>query len=347
MTEFVDRYVIAQDLGSKWNACLAIMNTMRTMITKIQHPSYDKLFGETLVEFNLLSTMSRPNTDIRGAVVWLARDRDSGRLMVVKIYSHAAEPWHLPPSALRQLYCSCRLLQIQMENPELSTRIAQSVQTLLDVQITSGLTVLVFAYNPVMFEQVFPLHGTYDPTFKLGVINDLMRAVRTIHDAGVAHRDIKVQNIAFDSMSRVVLIDFDSGTQTQDDNTQTFRRTLPVCSLFTRPPEHFAEQKYDPFAGDWWSTGCVIAQLFLTGQHLFEVKTNGFESEFLKELCDFCAEFERCFRANDLSSTNTRVKNLMRASMSHELRALLHGLLNLNPNTRIAAAHNYLSQCSS
>lgn len=276
MTEHVDRYVVAQDKAKKLAGCLTVMHNLRSMILKNKLTCVNRALDDVLVEFDLLSNLSRPSSDILGAMVWLARDRTSGRLVVIKQYAHTADAWDIPSSALRQLYCSCRFLRAQLEHETLRNAIGTHIQTLLDVQISETMTVMVFAYYPLMFEQVFPAHMQHDATFKLGVINELVLAVQTMHDAGVAHRDIKIQNIAFDDATHVVLIDFDSGTQIQDDKNTT-RRTRPVCSLFTRPPEHFDDAKcevYDAFAGDWWSTGCVIAQLFLLGQHLFDMKTN-------------------------------------------------------------------------
>lgn len=347
MTDFLDRYVAAQEKTKNLAGCLAIMHSMRSMILKNNPKETDRPLEESLVEFDLLGNLSRASSDILGALVWLARDRNTGRLVVVKQYAHAADAWNIPSSALRQLYCSCRFLRAQLEHHNLQHAIRTNVQTLLDVQISETMTVMVFAYYPLMFEQVFPVHMQHDASFKLGVINELMLAVQAMHDAGVAHRDIKIQNIAFDETTHVVLIDFDSGAQTTPHETNTVlqRRTRPVCSLFTRPPEHFDDAKcdvYDAFAGDWWSTGCVIAQLFLFGQHLFDVKTN--DNAIFKDIQDFCSEFDICFASNATTSRNTRVKSLMRAPMTLELRTLLHGLLHLNPDVRKAAASTYIAR---
>ena len=338
MTEFVDRYCMAQDRAKKWAGCLSMMHVIRKMILAGRGVENGAL-EEALVAFDLLSNLSRASSDIHGATVWLARDRDTGKFLVVKQYAHAIDEWGLPQSALRQLYCSCRLLQSQLE----TNKRIRCLQEILDVQISEHMTFLVFRYYPLMFDQVFPAHRHQDPVFTLNVIHELLDAVNTMHESGIAHRDIKVQNIAFDKHSHVVLIDFDSGTQGLD----RISYTRPVCTMFTRPPEHFADQKdapYNAFAGDWWSIGCVIAQLFLVGQILFEVKSNGYESEFLKDIHQFCAEFDRCFLANSTSSTNTRVKALMRASMPQSMRALLHGLLHLDPQVRIAASKLYIEE---
>ena len=340
--ECLDRYCAAQDRSQKWSGCLTMVHTVRKLILASTKQQTDRL-EDALVQFDLLNNFSR--SDIHGATVWLARDRETGRFLVVKQYAHANDEWDLPQSALRQLYCSCRLLQSQIDDG----CVHRCLQQILDLQISALMTYVVFPYYPLMLEKVFPEHMHQDPNFKLSVVNELILAVQTMHDVGIAHRDIKVQNIALDTHSRVVLIDFDSGTQREVSKQDMLRHTRPVCTIFTRPPEHFEESKtgsepYDAIAGDWWSTGCVIAQLFLVGQILFEVKSNSFHSEFVADIRQFCAEFDRCYLANCTSSTNTRVKSLMRASMSPSLRGLLHGLLSLDGKTRVSAAHTYLEQ---
>ena len=342
MTEVIHAYrAIEQD--KKWSGCLAIMHAMRALI--VQNADWD--CSNALVDFDVLCSLADSFTDNAGAKVYLARDKVTHAFVVAKEYTHNDNAWDLPHPVLRQLYCSARFLESAKTNAAHQSTLA-SVQQILDVSIEKNLTFVVFRYYPVVMNTIFHSKLHHDPSFIVETIDDLVLAVAAVHRAGVAHRDIKFENICFDETSRIVLIDFDSGTQTV---RQHLKKTLPVCTLFTRAPEQFIdvirESKtncYDAFAGDWWAVGCVIAQMLSTGQYLFDVTFDGYEHDFVAKIRQFCAEFDRCYKNNIRSSPNARVKHLMRTCTSRPLLTLLHGLLSLDPTLRAKAAHAYIDE---
>jgi serine/threonine protein kinase len=93
----------------------------------------------------------------------------------------------------------------------------------------------------------------------------LCRALNYIHTVGVAHRDIKPQNLLLDSSTHVVkLCDFGSAKRLIKGQPNV----AYICSRFYRAPELiFGAQDYTTDI-DIWSLGCVFAEMLL-GYPLF------------------------------------------------------------------------------
>ena len=91
-------------------------------------------------------------------------------------------------------------------------------------------------------------------------VYQICRALHSIHQQGICHRDIKPQNLLVDSESHdLKLCDFGSAKQ--------LRRGEPnisyICSRYYRAPELiFGATDYTTKI-DMWSVGCVMAELFL------------------------------------------------------------------------------------
>uniref|UniRef100_A0A8C9ULA4 non-specific serine/threonine protein kinase n=1 Tax=Spermophilus dauricus TaxID=99837 RepID=A0A8C9ULA4_SPEDA len=107
-----------------------------------------------------------------------------------------------------------------------------------------------------------------------GLFEQVASALRACHAQGIAHRDVKAENILLDARGLVKLCDFGLGCQ--------FRRgelLHTVCGTATYwAPELFLDQPYHGPAVDVWSLG-VVLYLMLTG-HL------PFEGDTLEELRD-------------------------------------------------------------
>ncbi len=193
------------------------------------------------------------------------------------------------------------------------------------------------------FDALFGLNRKPPYGFALEKTIELLRAVERLHDANIAHRDIKGPNICFDKRGCLVLIDFDSSVA--DDLGH--RRTVPVCTLLTRAPEQLraelvkgeAKTSYDAKAGDWWAVGCVIVQMFL-GVPLFELPKQIYLQEFYEDMCMLCAQF-----AQWQTSIHERVKTLRRCVTPH-IMVLLSNLLSLQPEKRHSGMLDFLQAYS-
>lgn len=97
------------------------------------------------------------------------------------------------------------------------------------------------------------------------IITQLAVALRHCHSLGIAHRDIKPQNLLVSTESHVLKIcDFGSA-----------KRLVPgepnvayICSRYYRPPELILGATDYTFVLDTWSMGCVMGEMLL-GRPLF------------------------------------------------------------------------------
>jgi serine/threonine protein kinase len=102
------------------------------------------------------------------------------------------------------------------------------------------------------------LHLQFQPLFFEIMIPQMLRALRVLHSAGLAHRDIKLENIIFDHQSQIFrLIDFGNCQREIDDQagtppylSETVQREYLTAFSMNRPlnPDIQIYQKNDLFA---------------------------------------------------------------------------------------------------
>lgn len=102
----------------------------------------------------------------------------------------------------------------------------------------------------------------YLQTFKLPSINpiysQILDAVEYLHDLGIAHRDIKLENILIDPVSlHIKLIDFGEACVWKHYNHLV--KSKDFCgTIIYIPPEEFDHQEYDPAKVDIWALGILL-----------------------------------------------------------------------------------------
>ncbi|EGW03408.1 Sperm motility kinase X [Cricetulus griseus] len=106
----------------------------------------------------------------------------------------------------------------------------------------------------------------------------LVCAVHYCHDNGIAHRDIKLDNILLDDKGNIKLCDFGLATRvTPGQGTKGFCGTLEYCA-----PELFSGKEYDAKAADIWSMGVVLYTMVTAS---FPFKANTY-SDMKEEMLD-------------------------------------------------------------
>lgn len=108
-------------------------------------------------------------------------------------------------------------------------------------------------------------------------VKDIMRQILTglaeMHEAGVWHRDVKVDNILLDSQGVVKFIDFNISKLI--DDSITGRHTKNVVTRNYRPPEiFFGDVNYKGEQVDTWSAGCVFAELLTNDGPFFPASSD-------------------------------------------------------------------------
>ncbi|KAK8842741.1 hypothetical protein M9Y10_025604 [Tritrichomonas musculus] len=102
--------------------------------------------------------------------------------------------------------------------------------------------------------QISRSNGLTSAQFRL-IGREITEALAYCHEKGIAHRDIKTQNILLDMSGHSHLADFGLSLKTQKgqlylSNGGSFEFTAP--EIFTKKP-------HDPLAGDAWALGVVFA----------------------------------------------------------------------------------------
>lgn len=128
---------------------------------------------------------------------------------------------------------------------------------------------LVMEYIPETVHRTLRNHTKANKLIPLSYVKCYMwqicRSVAYIHSQGVAHRDIKPQNLLMNPKThQVKLCDFGSAKQLIAGEPNVSY----ICSRYYRAPELVFEATEYTCAIDLWSVGCVMAELML-GNPLF------------------------------------------------------------------------------
>uniref|UniRef100_A0A671EE99 non-specific serine/threonine protein kinase n=1 Tax=Rhinolophus ferrumequinum TaxID=59479 RepID=A0A671EE99_RHIFE len=128
-------------------------------------------------------------------------------------------------------------------------------------------------------------HGRMSEDTARGVFRQLVSAVHYCHEKGVAHRDLKPQNVLLDAQMNAKLIDFGLGAASGIRQLNTF------CGSFLyAAPELFLSKIHDGCATDTWSLGLMLYEM-LTGTIPFQDVSLG---ELLERLGDEQYDMPSC-----------------------------------------------------
>ncbi|KAL6706995.1 CBL-interacting serine/threonine-protein kinase 3 [Coniothyrium glycines] len=101
-------------------------------------------------------------------------------------------------------------------------------------------------------------HAQWTHNDKHCLFSQVLQAVLALHDAGIAHRDLKPGNILLSAAGYVKLIDFGEAVFLRDGNATSFTGTPPYIA-----PEVYEGNAhgYDAAAADLWSLGMLLLRL--------------------------------------------------------------------------------------
>jgi serine/threonine protein kinase len=114
----------------------------------------------------------------------------------------------------------------------------------------------------------FPKPGGYGEAAAAHFVMQLLNGIKYLHGHGIAHRDLKPQNIMIDNSGHLKLGDFGFAIHANSG----LRQTRCGSPLFAAP-EVISGQVYDPQCADMWSAGVIIF-LLVTGELPWKDVTN-------------------------------------------------------------------------
>jgi serine/threonine protein kinase len=149
--------------------------------------------------------------------------------------------------------------------------------------IKDDVGVIVFEkLAPLTLEQHIESNGRLDLADALGIFQQIVAAVAYMHEKHVSPRDLKTENIAYDSATNTVkLFDLGFALRLQQNEDGTYPKVaISNGSPVFMAPEVLAMQPHDSFAHDIWCLGHVLYFL-LVGRDPFP---------WCKNLADLCKE---------------------------------------------------------
>ena len=148
---------------------------------------------------------------------------------------------------------------------------------------------------------------------KLKIMKGLLESIKYLHDRGIAHGDIKLENILLDSNFNPKLADFgfSKNKLIMGDNSKT-------GTIYYAAPELFKRGNYNTLKADIWSIGIT---LFCISQKCFPFK-NGDVKCIINQIVSGNLSFEQ------ISSKNLRKIIEMCTEVDPQKRPTIDELLN-------------------
>jgi len=172
-----------------------------------------------------------------------------------------------------------------------------------------------------------PKPGPAREAIMLPLAVQIFSAVRTLHELGVAHRDLSLENILLTDLpsgeQRVMLIDFGMATV-----TRMCRREVRGKQSYQAPEMHSASQ-YDAFLADGFALGVVLFAMAVQDYPWTSTKQN--TCQLFEYITTF--GFQKFLKKRKLrKGTGEHLAEVFSA----ELAELLQGLLQVEPEKRLS-----------
>lgn len=149
----------------------------------------------------------------------------------------------------------------------------KNIMHLHDVLLGDSVMFLTVEYLPYTLKQILDTCRMCRRA-STQMARDLFDGLAYCHAKGVMHRDIKPDNLLFDSACRLKIADFGLAREelfgsTHDGDTHPY--TPQMVTLWYRAPEILIDKPYGKNV-DVWSAGCVVGEAFI-GRPLFPGET--------------------------------------------------------------------------
>ena len=196
--------------------------------------------------------------------------------------------------------------------------------------------ILEYASKGELYDYIYyPKKGFSERHAKL-IFHKILKGVQAIHNAGICHRDIKMENILLDDKFDPKICDFGYGDEIKGENgsgkLEEFLGTNGYCA-----PEIHMLRKYNGVKADIFSLGVVLF-ILVVGEICFEIAyiNNKYykcimvkkPSDYWKKLIEDYGEISEEVK-NRIINMNEKLKNLHEKMISYfpELRPSIEDIL--------------------
>ncbi|ORX89801.1 kinase-like protein, partial [Basidiobolus meristosporus CBS 931.73] len=134
----------------------------------------------------------------------------------------------------------------------------ENIIRMVDVLEENGRLYQVMEYCPYDLFTVFEKLSPTDSQVKQYFV-ELVHGVAYLHHRGVAHRDLKLENLCIDQQGHLKIIDFEFATLFRSSSNSKETHVTGVFGSNTYiAPEVWARDSYDPSKDDVWAVGILF-----------------------------------------------------------------------------------------
>ncbi|KEG09843.1 putative protein kinase [Trypanosoma grayi] len=201
---------------------------------------------------------------------------------------------------------------------------------------------LELAEGGELFDLIIAERHFQEPTARR-YFQQLMSAIDHCHSNGVAHRDLKAENLLLGKNNKLLVCDFGFSSKLHmegfgEDNGEPIDLQLPIGTLHYTSPEMtgrpYNQNAADAFQQDLWSAG-IILFFMLTGRlpfdgrddeetlYLIQHASFSFEEEEIKNISEGARSLLRCMLALEPTDRLTTTQIIENAWFMEDLEATL------------------------
>jgi serine/threonine protein kinase len=193
--------------------------------------------------------------------VYLARDRELGRLVAIKFPTFDDRP------AVRQIASE----RFHREARSMATVQHANVCPIYDVGELDGDVFLTMSYiEGQSLSGLIAEHKRLEPKQAISIALSLAKAIQAVHKQGVYHRDIKPSNVMLRADGEPILMDFGLASRTQEDASNLTHSGLVIGSPAYMAPEQIEARHSDVGPQtDIYALGIILYEM-LCGRRPYE-----------------------------------------------------------------------------
>ncbi|XP_011047789.1 PREDICTED: mitogen-activated protein kinase kinase 9-like [Populus euphratica] len=187
-----------------------------------------------------------------GGTVYKVRHKRNSQIYAVKVVHGDSDPL-----VRRQIYREIEILR-RTDSPYI-------VQYHGSYEKPSGDIVIVMEYMELgTLDSILEKYGAFDESKLSHVARQVLHGLSYLHGQKIIHRDIKPSNLLVNKDMEVKIADFGV--------SKIMQRTLDACNSYVGTCAYMSPERFDPdtygvnydgYAGDIWSLGLTLLELYL------------------------------------------------------------------------------------